>query len=157
MLESLRKDSLRIFKECLKAADPEEAIHRFVHISEDYLFVEPDIKIDLHNFDRVFVIGAGKASAPMARALESILGGKITRGLISVKHGHGLNLARIRVTEAGHPIPDSSGLKATSEMINLLQPLGANDLVFSCISGGGSALLPSPADGVTLEDKQMIT
>jgi glycerate 2-kinase len=157
VLESLRKDSLRIFEECLKAADPEGAVHSFVHISENYLFVEPDIKIDLNNFDRVFVVGAGKASAPMARALESILGGKITRGLITVKHGHGLDLKRIRVTEAGHPIPDSSGLKATSEMINLLSSVGANDLVFSCISGGGSALLPSPADGVTLEDKQIVT
>ena len=157
MLESLRKDSLRIFEECLKAADPEEAVHRFVHMSEGYLFVQPDTKIDLNKFDRVFVIGAGKASAPMARALESIIGDKITRGLISVKRGHGLDLTRIRVTEAGHPIPDSSGLEATSEMIRLLSSLGANDLVLSCISGGGSALLPKPADGVTLEDKQMMT
>ena len=63
MLESLRKDSLRIFEECLKAADPEEAVHRFVHVSEGYLLVQPDTKIDLNKFDRVFPCATMKDAA----------------------------------------------------------------------------------------------
>ncbi|MCX5872096.1 MAG: glycerate kinase [Deltaproteobacteria bacterium] len=157
MIERLRQDAFKIFDKCLKAADPEEAVRKFVHVSNDSLLIAPDIKISLSQFDRIVVVGAGKASAMMCRALEGLLGARLDIGLLSVKYGHALNLERTRIIEAGHPIPDEAGLKATNEIIALLSSLGHRDLVFSCISGGGSALLPAPVDGVTLENKQLMT
>jgi hydroxypyruvate reductase len=93
----------------------------------------------------------------MAANLEEILGSQITAGWINVKYGHGRKLRRIHVQEAGHPLPDENGFKGAQEIVRLLSNLTERDLVIFLISGGGSALLPSPRPGITLEEKQRVT
>jgi hydroxypyruvate reductase len=93
----------------------------------------------------------------MARALEDLLGDNIADGVIVVKEGHGLPLEHIRIHEASHPVPDERGIKGAEEILSLVKAAGERDLVLCLISGGGSALLVAPAEGVTLEDKQEVT
>jgi glycerate 2-kinase len=155
--KKLRKDANEILSVCLEAADPEKAVRRFVRLDGGSLRVDPDFNVDLADVGRIVIVGAGKGSAPMAKALEHMLGDRIHSGAICVKYGHGLPLKKIRVFEAGHPVPDASGQEAAQEIMRLLAPLEESDLVISCISGGGSALLPAPVAGITLEDKQELT
>jgi hydroxypyruvate reductase len=112
---------------------------------------------DLIDFDRVSVIGAGKASAAMARAIEEILGDRINCGFINTKYDHALPLGKIQVTEAGHPVPDEAGFRGTKRIVQYLEQTNHKDLVFFLISGGGSALLPYPHEGLSLVDKQQVT
>jgi hydroxypyruvate reductase len=93
----------------------------------------------------------------MAQAVEEILGERIKAGVINVKYGHALPLDIITLNEAGHPVPDEAGLKGTQEIVQLLEKSGENDLVLCLISGGGSALLPYPAEGITLDEKRQLT
>lgn len=104
---------------------------------------------------RTLVIGAGKAAAAMAQVVEAHWQGEIS-GLVVTRYGHGAVCKRIEVVEAAHPVPDEVGCKATERMLELVQDLRADDLVLCLISGGGSALLALPADGITLKKKQMI-
>ena len=106
---------------------------------------------------RLWVIGAGKASARMAQAVEEILDDEITGGLVVTKYGHSLPTHRIEVVEAGHPIPDLAGVRAVERIHELISGLQPKDIVICLISGGASALLPSPADGISLEQKQEVT
>lgn len=107
---------------------------------------------------RTLVIGAGKASAAMARALEQHWPDEAPlSGLVVTRYGHGVPCKRIEIVEAGHPVPDRAGEAAATRMLELVRGLSANDLVICLISGGGSSLLPLPAPGVSLEDKQTIS
>ncbi len=106
---------------------------------------------------RIRVVGMGKASAAMALPLEKLLGSRIESGLLIVKDGHGLPLQRIRIAEAGHPIPDHRGVEGVAALLRQLKGLRASDLAFCLVSGGGSALTPAPVDGITLEQKQEVT
>lgn len=106
----------------------------------------------LNAIDNIYVIGAGKASALMAQEVEKILGSRITHGHVSVKYGYSCRLKYIDITEAGHPVPDSNGLTATSEILKLANIAGKDDLVISLISGGGSSLLSDIPEGCTFED-----
>lgn len=103
------------------------------------------------------VVGAGKASAEMAAALESLWPDVQLTGLVSTRYGHAADCQRIRIIEAGHPVPDANSVKAAREMLNLLRTAEKGDLVLALISGGGSACLSLPVEGITLEDKQAIT
>jgi hydroxypyruvate reductase len=93
----------------------------------------------------------------MAQAIEELFGDRITKGLITTKYGHGLPLKYTQIMEAGHPLPDLKGLDGARKIKSLLKITGPKDLVIFLISGGGSALLPLPADGITLEEKQELT
>jgi hydroxypyruvate reductase len=93
----------------------------------------------------------------MARALEELLRERITGGPVNVKYGHVDRTTRVQLHEAGHPVPDAAGLAGTQRILELVRAAGEDDLIFCCISGGGSALLTLPVDGVTLEDKQALT
>ncbi len=104
---------------------------------------------------RLVVVGAGKASAAMARAVEDHWGGVI-EGLVVTRYGHAEACRRIRVVEAAHPVPDEAGLAAARQMLECVQGLGPDDLVLGLWSGGGSSLLPLPAAGLALGDKQRI-
>lgn len=106
---------------------------------------------------KLIVIGAGKAASRMAQVIEERFGDRITAGLVVTKYGHGLPLRRIRQVEAGHPIPDAAGVAAVEEMRQLLTGLKPEDIVLCLMSGGGSALWPAPAEGITLEQKQQVT
>lgn len=104
---------------------------------------------------RTIVIGAGKASAAMARALEDAWSGPI-EGLVVTRYGYAVPCARIEVVEAAHPVPDAAGLDAARRMLELVSGLTADDLVIALISGGGSSLLPLPLAGLSLADKQAV-
>jgi len=104
---------------------------------------------------RTIVVGAGKASAEMARALEENWPGALS-GLVVTRYGHGAECRRIEVVEAGHPVPDAAGVKGARRMLRLIEGLSADDLVIALISGGGSALLTLPAAGLTLKDKRAV-
>lgn len=93
----------------------------------------------------------------MSYALEEILQDRIDGGIINVKYGHTKELQFVTINEAGHPIPDEAGMKGTQEIVALLHGLGESDLVIFVISGGGSALLPLPQEGIRLEEKQRVT
>src|SRR3990170_4106045 len=93
----------------------------------------------------------------MAEAVEELLGERIDEGVVIVKHGHTRPLKKIRQIEAYHPIRDEAGVKGTEEIVRLLEKADEKTLVICLLSGGGSALLVSPADGITLEDKQRAT
>jgi hydroxypyruvate reductase len=152
----MRDQAMAIFQAGLRAVDPEEAIFRHVRVEDDILRVGNG-RLNLQDYDRITVVGAGKAVAPMAKGLEEVLGDRIARGVIVVKEGHGLPLHRIRVCEGGHPVPDEQGVDGTAEILSLVAEAGERDLVICAISGGGSSLLIAPVEGVSLEDKQQAT
>ncbi|MEO5765927.1 MAG: glycerate kinase [Casimicrobiaceae bacterium] len=104
---------------------------------------------------RTIVVGAGKASAAMARAFEDRWSGPVA-GLVVTRYGYAVPCARIEIVEAAHPVPDAAGLAAATRMLGMVGGLGEDDLVVALISGGGSALLPLPAAGLTLDDKQNV-
>ena len=104
---------------------------------------------------RLLVIGAGKASAAMARAVERHWKGALS-GLVVTRYGYAVPCEHITIAESAHPVPDAAGLDAARRMLALVQGLHPDDLVLCLISGGASALLPLPADGLTLEDKQAV-
>jgi glycerate 2-kinase len=145
-----------IFMAGLNAVDPEAAIRRHVQLTGDQLKVGERV-YHLDAFDRIIVTGFGKATAPMARALEEILGDRLTEGWITVKYGHGLPLNKIRVMEAGHPIPDQAGLQATRFLLDRLKGGTEKDLVLCAFSGGGSALCTAPRAPLELSQKQETT
>jgi hydroxypyruvate reductase len=105
---------------------------------------------------RTFVVGAGKAAAAMAQAVEADWPGPLG-GLVITRHGYGAPCRRIEVVEAGHPVPDAAGRDAARRILDLVTGLSADDLVLFLASGGGSALMALPAPGVTLGDKQAVT
>ena len=104
---------------------------------------------------RLLVIGAGKASAAMARAVEDHWSGPLS-GLVVTRYGYAVPCERIEIVQAGHPVPDAAGALAAQRMLALVQGLHADDMVLCLISGGGSALLPLPINGLSLHDKQQI-
>jgi hydroxypyruvate reductase len=111
----------------------------------------------LPSFRNIYVIGAGKASAQMARAIERLLGARITAGEINVKDGHGAPLRRIQINECGHPVPDQRGVDGARRIARIASQATADDLIVCLISGGASALLPLPAPPITLAEKQKTT
>lgn len=106
---------------------------------------------------RIIVVGAGKAAAAVAVGLEAQFGDRIDDGCIIVKYGHSESLRRIRQIEAGHPVPDANGLEGTRAILRTLEGLGPDDRVFVIITGGASALMTAPADGISLADKACVT
>ena len=114
-------------------------------------------RYDLRRYQRIVVVGAGKATASMARAMEGILGARLHSGLVIVKYGHTVPTRRIMVKEAGHPVPDGPGLRAAHRLRTMISRLTRRDLLIVLCSGGASSLMPAPAPGVTLRDKQRVT
>jgi glycerate 2-kinase len=106
---------------------------------------------------RVIVVGAGKASGAMGATVEAALGDRVSGGVIAVKDGHLAETRRIRLLEAGHPVPDERGAAAAREIFVLARSAAADDLVLVLISGGGSALTPAPVPPITIADKQAVT
>lgn len=140
----------------LRAADPYQAILKTVSL--DGLSLQVGRRtFDLSHTRKVIVVGAGKASARMAQALELVLGERLETGLVIVKTGHGLPTKRTIVLEASHPIPNRAGLVATQHLLRLAQSLTSRDLLIVLLSGGASSLLPAPVSGLTLRDEQRTT
>jgi len=151
-----RRQLREIFQAGVEAVDPARAVSRMVQRQGDAVVVGGKT-FRLEDDDRVLLVGAGKAAAPMAQALEQILGDRLTSGRITVKDGHLCPLNKVEIAEAGHPTPDQRGIESTRRILELLEQAGERDLVFCVISGGGSALLVSPAEGIGLAEKQAVT
>ena len=137
MITDPREFFTALFNAAVAAADPEKAIRQF-------LPAKPK--------GRTILIGAGKGSAQMAAAFEKAWDGPI-EGLVVTRYGYGCACERIEVIEAAHPVPDEAGLVASKRLFEKLEGLTSDDLVVALISGGGSALLPSPPEGMTLADE----
>jgi len=152
-LAALRNDAIFIFKNAIKTVQAETAVKRHCRLSLRQLEINGSL-FDLAQYQHIYVIGAGKASAHMGKAIEDLLLPEITEGLIVVKYGHALPLKKIRVIEAGHPMPDGNGVKGARNILKLAEKATKNDLIICLISGGGSALLSLPARPLTLSDKQ---
>lgn len=144
MRASLRQDLERVYRAALAAVDAGTAVRRHLRRDGDRLWVgRACVPLGRRNV----VLGAGKAAAAMAEAVEDLLGDRLDGGLVVVKYGHGVPLRRVRLREAGHPVPDAAGMAAAAEVEALARAAGPDDLVIVLLSGGGSALLPAPADG----------
>jgi glycerate 2-kinase len=167
-MTSYRAHLESIFRAGLDRVDPYRMIASHVFRRGDRLEVNTEgcaLAVDLNDYERVLLLGAGKASAPMARAFEELLGERIAGGLICVKEGHEEPLRRVELVAASHPLPDERGLAAARRLAALARQADGRTLVISCISGGGSALLPSPLDRlgsnglveISLADKQATT
>jgi len=151
-----RSTVTRVMQAALAAVEPGEAVRRALQRDGDTVTVA-DRPYDLSKYDRVFVVGAGKASAPMAAAVEDVLGERCVDGLVVVKHGHTHPTRTVRLREASHPIPDETCVGGTAELVALLATTGPRDLVVVALSGGGSALMLLPAEGISLADMQQTT
>ena len=151
-----RRAALNILESALVSVNPRVVIRNHVRRRGNLLFID-NLTFNLEEFERVFVIGGGKASGAMAEAIEEIIGDKISRGIINVLRGTSFKTRKILINEAGHPIPDEAGVEGAKKIVQLAREAEENDLVICLISGGGSALMPLPADGVSLHEKQRLT
>ncbi len=152
----MKKHALQIFRAALDAAEPQQAVLRHLRFDGRTLIAGRH-RYRLLETERVFVIGAGKASGAMASAVERLLGRRITGGLVTVPDGVTSRVHRIRLQQARHPLPDQRGVAGAEAIMNVASQATERDLVICVISGGASALLPSPVDGLPLEQKQGIT
>src|SRR5690606_31653243 len=140
-----RQIAMDLIRAALEAVDPAAAVRRNVRRDADRLEVAGR-QFDLSRYKRIFVVGCGTAAAPMAQAVEEILGERLTTGLINVKYGYTAPTRMIEINQAGHPIPDERGVAGTRRMFELAQSATGDDLVICLISGGGSALMALPAE-----------
>ncbi len=155
-IRKMREHAMQIFQAGLQAVDPVEAIIRHVRLHDNLLIIG-ERRFNLKDYNRILVVGAGKAVAPMAKAMEDLLGNRISDGVIVVKDEHGLALKKIKVYEASHPVPDERGVHGTEQILSLVEKAAERDLIICLISGGGSALLIAPVKDISLEDKQNTT
>lgn len=152
----MREKAKSIFFASLKGADPKLCVKRFLMVENGYISAG-DLRKKLNEINKILVVGAGKASALMAQATEEVLGDEIDSGAVVSKTGYQAPLKKIKLYFGGHPYPDENGVKGTQTIIETVSEAGENDLVISLFSGGGSSLLVSPFDGISLEDKKRIT
>jgi hydroxypyruvate reductase len=146
----------RVLGAALQAVDPYVAVTRHVSRQGDCLSIG-EIKYHLDEFEKVYLVAIGKAGARMARAAADLLGERLSQGIALVKDGYQTGLPGVTVFTAGHPVPDARGVQAAGQIMRLLKKTGERDLVLCLVSGGGSALLTSPAPGISLEDLQRLT
>lgn len=159
MARDLRQDAQLIVRAAIAGCDPEILVRDALMPSGDGHGVEAGGQTyDLDSFQKIFVIGVGKAAASMARGAEQALGARLTAGLVCVKDGYSVNgLNRIEVLEAAHPVPDERGAEATQRLLEIARSAGENDLVIFLVSGGGSSLLSLPAGSLPLADLRQLT
>jgi len=188
LTSSQRSDIVSILEHALQAVEPRQAVLQHMTLDGDNLHIGGQA-CDLAHVEHILVVGAGKAGAPMAAAVQEVLGPRVTAGQVNVKHGHlspaggwrlrfvhdgedieapaaaGTTGATARVapigavafSEAGHPVPDAAGMAGAERIVSLLTGLTERDLVIVLLSGGGSALLPLPVEGVSLADYRSLT
>ena len=160
MTAAVRRHALRIFQAALAAANPRQAVLRHLTLNENILRAGSR-RYRLSAFDRIQVIGAGKAGAAMTGAVERVLGSRIAGGLVNVPDGVSPDKTarprRIRLNPCGHPVPDDRGHAGAAEILEIASHAGPRDLLICVISGGASAMLPVPAPPLTLAEKQEVT
>jgi len=141
----LRNRARQIFRAALAAADPVGAVTGYLRGR------------DFSQYRNIYVIGGGKAGATMGQAAERVLGRRISGGWINVKDGHVARLRRIHLHQCGHPVPDERGVEGARRIAEIAAAAQSGDLLLCLISGGASALMPLPAEGITLAEKQEVT
>jgi len=152
----VRKHALQIFQAALEAADPYAAVLRHLQF-DGHKLIAGRRRYKLADFDRIQVIGAGKAGGSMARAVERVLGPRISGGSVNVPDGTATRVNRLALMPASHPIPDDRGVEGARRILEIAHAAGPRDLLICLISGGASALLPAPVPGLSLAAKQEIT
>jgi len=158
----LRKVGLEVLEIAIKSVEPSKLIQNNVKVIDGKLNIQKD-KFELNKYNNILIIGGGKASAQMSLALEKILK-KLPKikyeGFINFPEGQKIRdynpSSKIRMNNASHPIPNEKGLTGTKEIVKIVEKANKNDLIICVISGGGSALLPLPKQGITLEDLQKV-
>ncbi|MCU0353213.1 MAG: DUF4147 domain-containing protein [Cytophagales bacterium] len=150
---SHRKIAEIIFRHALEAVEPSKLVRNNLRLLDNTLHIAGE-SVNLQTVSNIYVVGAGKAAAPMAQAAEEILGNRLTEGAVVTKYGHSRPLRRVQTTEAGHPLPDANGLAGTQKITKILAKTQPDDLVLLLLSGGGSALLADVPPGCTLADLQ---
>ena len=151
-----RRDGQAILQAAIDAVEPGPLVARVLSLQCSEL-VAGGHRRPLSDRSRVVVVGAGKATPAMAAAVEAEFGTRLTAGVINTKYGHARTLKTIDTVECGHPLPDASGVAGTQRMLRLVDRLGPDDVVLCLFSGGGSALMPAPAEGISLEEKVAAT
>ena len=151
-----RERILPILTASLDAVDPIAAVKRHMTLDANELRIG-ERTYDLDKYRNIYVIGGGKAAGAMAQAAEKVLGERVRAGLVNTKYGYLADTKIVRINEAGHPLPDASGVAATSAMLELASGASRGDLVVCLISGGGSALMTLPVEDVTLRDMETLT
>lgn len=155
-LSDYSKNLTEIFGAALAAVDSYRAVANSLTREDNRLHVAGN-SYDLGAFERIVVVGAGKATARMALAIEEVLGARLAAGLIVVKDDHTARLGMIEQVEASHPIPNQAGEEGSRRILEMVRDADDKTLVICLLSGGASALLVAPAEGVTLRDKQEMT
>jgi glycerate-2-kinase len=157
-LRKLRGDAITVLEAALNSVDPHKAVLNNLKIVDGKLRVG-NFEASLDDLRKIVVIGGGKAGGAMAEAVESVLGDRVSGGCVNVLQGTEFryNLKKIRLQGASHPIPNNDGVRGVAEMLMLSSSMREKDLVICLISGGGSALMPYPAEGISLKDKQDVT
>jgi glycerate-2-kinase len=151
-----RADGLAIVEAGINAVLPANVIRDHVRLDEDTLSIKGH-RLDLSRYKHIYVAGGGKASGTMALELEKVLNGRITAGVVNDRYGVSVPTRIIKVSQAGHPLPTDDGVRGVKEMLRMLSGAGPDDLIVFLISGGGSALIPYPAEGISLEDESKLT
>lgn len=160
-----KRETLKnIFMAGVNRANPYKILKNNVNLKNSTLTIDTptnQYNFDLSKYKKIFIIGAGKATATMAKAIEEIFKNKIDKGFISVKYGHTENLNKIKIIEAGHPVPDDNSFKAAKKILNIAEKADEETLVITLISGGGSALMTHPIKNdmveISLDDIQNTT
>ncbi|MEM2146214.1 MAG: DUF4147 domain-containing protein, partial [Candidatus Jordarchaeaceae archaeon] len=152
-----RESVLALIESALRAADPRLAVKKSLLLNGDRLAINGKT-FELKSFDNIYVVGGGKASGAMAEVVEEILGERINEGYVNVLKGtkNSFRVSKIELVEASHPVPDKDGLEGAKRIRELVERAQENDLVLCLISGGGSALMPLPVEGVSLEELQEV-
>ena len=157
-LRGLRRDAMDILRRAVEAVDPRRAVMSRLELRDGRLRFD-GVELDLEGFSRFSVVGGGKAGGAMAEAVEGLLGDRVSDGIVNVLKGTEGNypLRLIALNGASHPIPDENGVRGTGRMLSLVDQAGDDDLIVVLISGGGSALMTYPADGVSLKEVRELT
>lgn len=150
-----RKTVIDIIEHALSAADPYIATKNLVHLNGDILTVG-NLRFNLAKRGKIYLLGAGKATFPIAKALEEILGERIADGVVILKEGQENTLQQVKMREASHPLPDERGFMAAQEIKSLAKTAQEGDIVFCAITGGSSSLAPFPVPSVTIGEKREI-
>lgn len=158
-LERARYDVIAIFNEVLRALDPATRVRMAISVEGTTVKIA-DARYELSAGGRIVVLGVGKSAVGMARGAEASLGSRLSDGLVVTKRGLGNKdntLRHTTIRESSHPVPDESSVEAGEELLRWAEALGDHDLAIVVISGGGSALIEAPKEGVSLDDFKMTT
>ncbi len=154
-----RQLNLETLEEALNSIKPEKLIRDSIKLKKNNNLIIGDTPVNLAKIENIYIVGGGKASGNMALEIASLIGNRLKAGIVNIPKSTKLsyNHSKICFQEADHPIPSESGVDGVRKIIKLVKNAEKNDLIFFLISGGGSALLPMPRQGITLDEKRFIT